>query len=151
MKDWFAILGVSVDDVTKNPELVKRQYRKLALELHPDKKGSADEFKRLARAYQILSDASLRTVISIVGHVEEPEEWVQQATLMFPGMELETALELLKVLTPDRSSEGADLSSMSAHELGELCRRPGRSERVWIKVIFLVTYLAWIIHLVVAD
>ncbi|XP_042501320.1 uncharacterized protein LOC122079131 [Macadamia integrifolia] len=58
--DWYGILGVSplADD-----ETVKKQYRKLALMIHPDKNKSvgADEaFKLISEAWSILSDKAKR-------------------------------------------------------------------------------------------
>jgi len=46
---------------TATAEVLKRQYRKLSLQTHPDRKGgNADTFKRLTEAYKILSDESER-------------------------------------------------------------------------------------------
>ncbi len=60
-KDFYAVLGVS-DKATQ--EEVKKQYRRLAKEHHPDSnKGdpkSADKFKEISEAYQILGDAKKR-------------------------------------------------------------------------------------------
>jgi len=55
-KDYYAVLGV-----TKNAtaEDIKKAYRKLALEFHPDRGGgpeSEKKFKEANEAYQILSD-----------------------------------------------------------------------------------------------
>lgn len=48
---------------------IKRQYRKLAFKLHPDKNGgstkSEEEFKQLVNAYEILSDFSSRLTYDI--------------------------------------------------------------------------------------
>jgi DnaJ-class molecular chaperone len=57
-RDYYQILGV-----TKNstPEEIKKAYRKLALEHHPDRnkdKGSEEKFKEATRAYEVLSDPS---------------------------------------------------------------------------------------------
>ena len=49
--DPHDILGVPRDATV---EEIKSAYRKLALETHPDKGGSADEFFRIARAYRAL-------------------------------------------------------------------------------------------------
>ncbi|KAG9445876.1 hypothetical protein H6P81_012004 [Aristolochia fimbriata] len=58
--DWYAILSVnaSADD-----ETVKKQYRKLALILHPDKNkaiGAEGAFKLLSEAWSVLSDKGRR-------------------------------------------------------------------------------------------
>lgn len=58
MKDYYNILGVSKN--ASNDE-IKRAYRKLAHEHHPDKEsGNEDKFKEINEAYQILSDEKKR-------------------------------------------------------------------------------------------
>ncbi|XP_043706232.1 uncharacterized protein LOC122655913 [Telopea speciosissima] len=58
--DWYGILGVNplADD-----ETVKKQYRKLALMLHPDKNksvGADGAFKLISEAWSLLSDKTKR-------------------------------------------------------------------------------------------
>ena len=61
-KDFYASLGVAKD---ATPEEIKKKYRKLARELHPDKNpGDAkaeEKFKEVSEAYDVLSDADKRT------------------------------------------------------------------------------------------
>jgi len=56
-KDYYKILGVeknaSADDI-------KKAFRKLALEHHPDKGGNAEKFKEVSEAYSVLGDAAKR-------------------------------------------------------------------------------------------
>lgn len=53
-KDYYKILGVSKN---ASPDEIKRAYRKLAHQYHPDKNsGSAERFKEINEAYQILSN-----------------------------------------------------------------------------------------------
>jgi len=60
-KDYYKILGV---DTKASAEEIKKAYRKLALEYHPDKGGgeeSEKKFKEINEAYQILSDPQKRS------------------------------------------------------------------------------------------
>jgi molecular chaperone DnaJ len=56
-KDYYKILGVNK---SASPDEVKRAYRKLAQEHHPDKGGNSDKFKEINEAYQVLSDPQKR-------------------------------------------------------------------------------------------
>jgi molecular chaperone DnaJ len=57
MKDYYSILGISK---SATPDEVKKAYRKLAMEFHPDKNAndpSAEaKFKEVSEAYETLSD-----------------------------------------------------------------------------------------------
>ena len=66
-KDYYKILGVA-----KNApeEEIKKAYRRLAHQHHPDKKGgNADEFKQINEAYQILSNKEKRAQYDKFGRV----------------------------------------------------------------------------------
>lgn len=60
-KDLYAVLGVKKSD---DASAIKKQYRKLARELHPDKtkgdKKLEERFKEVSEAYEILSDDKKR-------------------------------------------------------------------------------------------
>ncbi|HEY5060434.1 MAG TPA: J domain-containing protein [Gemmatimonadaceae bacterium] len=60
-KDYYAVLGVPAS-VTQDE--LKKQYRKLAAKHHPDKNQndpkSAERFKEISEAYQVLGDADKR-------------------------------------------------------------------------------------------
>lgn len=56
-EDYYEILGVSKE---ASPDEIKRAYRKLALQYHPDKGGDQEKFKKLNEAYQTLSDPQKR-------------------------------------------------------------------------------------------
>lgn len=57
-KDYYAILGVPR---SASPDDIKKAFRKLAHQHHPDKKGGSEaKFKELNEAYQVLSDPAKR-------------------------------------------------------------------------------------------
>lgn len=56
-KDYYKILGV---DKNATQDEIKKAYRKLAHEHHPDKGGEEAKFKEINEAYQVLSDQQKR-------------------------------------------------------------------------------------------
>jgi molecular chaperone DnaJ len=57
VQDLYEILGVSRD---ASEEEIKRAYRKLARELHPDTGGDEERFKELTTAYEVLRNPQTR-------------------------------------------------------------------------------------------
>jgi len=65
-KDYYTILGVPR---TASADEVKKAYRKLAHEHHPDKKtGDEAKFKEVNEAYQVLSDPQKRSNYDTLGY-----------------------------------------------------------------------------------
>ena len=63
-KDYYKILGV---DKSASKEDIKRAFRKLAHEHHPDKGGNAEKFKEISEAYTVLSDDQKRAQYDTYG------------------------------------------------------------------------------------
>jgi len=68
-RDYYEVLGVARD--VDGADL-KRAYRKLAMELHPDRnpgnKHAEEQFKQASEAYQVLSDPQKRSQYDRFGH-----------------------------------------------------------------------------------
>jgi len=65
--DYYATLGVSRD---ASPEEIKKAYRRLARELHPDvnpDERTQERFKEITQAYEVLSDAEKRQMYDLGG------------------------------------------------------------------------------------
>lgn len=71
--DYYSILGVPQD---ASPADIKKAYKKMALELHPDRNknvNATEQFKKVTEAYKILSDIQKKRVYdSARFRVEEP-------------------------------------------------------------------------------
>jgi len=68
-RDYYEILGV---DRSASDEEVKKSYRRLAMQYHPDRnpgdKKAEENFKEAAEAYEVLRDAEKRKIYDRYGH-----------------------------------------------------------------------------------
>ena len=78
-RDLYAILGV---DRGVSSEDLKKAFRKLALQHHPDRQGSEAAFKEVNAAYAVLSDPEKRARYDRFG-----EQGLQGGGMQGPNME----------------------------------------------------------------
>lgn len=66
MSNLYELLGV---EKSATKEEIKKAYKKKALEHHPDRGGDEEQFKKIAEAYDILSDETKRRNYDVTGKV----------------------------------------------------------------------------------
>lgn len=66
--DLYDCLGVSRN---ADSDEIKKAFRKQVLTHHPDKGGDEEVFKKVSRAYEVLSDPEKRRMYDMTGQVEE--------------------------------------------------------------------------------
>lgn len=65
-RDYYEVLGVGK---TASADEIKKAYRRLAVQYHPDKQGgSEDKFKEINEAYEVLKDTEKRKRYDQFGH-----------------------------------------------------------------------------------
>ena len=68
-RDYYEVLDVSRN---ASEDDIKKAYRKLALQYHPDRnpgnKDAEERFKEAAEAYEVLRDPQKREIYDLYGH-----------------------------------------------------------------------------------
>jgi molecular chaperone DnaJ len=139
-KDYYDTLGISK---TASVEEIKKAYRKLALQHHPDKGGDAEKFKEISEAYAVLSDPQKREQYDQFG----PEGFSQQYSTedIFRGAHFEDFEDLFRSFGIDpfgdlfggfgrrarRKQYGADLETEVSITLEEAAQGTKKSIEVF--------------------
>mmetsp|Transcript_16716 Transcript_16716/g.33276 ORF Transcript_16716/g.33276 Transcript_16716/m.33276 type:complete len:355 (+) Transcript_16716:104-1168(+) len=105
----YVKLGI---DRNSTPLAVKRAYKRMSLELHPDKNPSpdaADQFHNLKSAYDVLMDMELRQIYNKYGAegIRTNKKYSEYTMLMEVGIFYATWAMLAYVLTLGRKGNGA--------------------------------------------
>lgn len=101
LKDYYSILGVNVDASTED---IKRAFRRLALQHHPDHnpenaKEAEEKFKEINEAYEILSDEDARWRYDSLTRLSGYSSRTMAVEDNFnEGMESDSVLEILRRL-----------------------------------------------------
>ncbi len=66
----YEVLGVPRDATDED---IKRAYKKLAMQHHPDKGGDAEQFQKISQAYETLSDPEKRRQLDIPPGCEQSD------------------------------------------------------------------------------
>ena len=122
-KDFYAALGVAKD---ASPQDIKKSYRKLAQQLHPDAnpgdKAAEDRFKEVGRAYAVLSDPKKRA------EYDEARRLAASGRGGFPGFGRGGSGGGTRVRVEDFGDLG-DLGDLFGGLFGDRAAQPGQQRR----------------------
>lgn len=105
----YEVLGVPPD---ADGETVKKAHRKRSRETHPDRGGSAEEFREVSTAFAVISDPMRRQRYDETGSEDRPRDiWRQVLAKAF--------MESLAKLSAEGRTKNADLVTATKGRLGD--------------------------------
>ena len=114
----YEILGVSKD---ADDNEIKKQYRKLCLTHHPDKGGKAEEFQKIQKAYETLSDSQKRQMYDMTGSTDQQQGGMEQG-----GMGVDLGSIFANMFGGSMGSKGM---GMPFNPFDQVPGMPGRQKR----------------------
>lgn len=95
MEDLYKILGISRK---ASQDEIKKAYRALSKEHHPDKGGNEEQFVKIQQAYEVLSDEKRKAKYDATGSIEKEASFEQRffgfvASQIIPMLEKAKDLE----------------------------------------------------------
>ena len=116
MENYYDLLGVAK---TANEAEIKKAYRKLAMQYHPDRnpgdKSAEEKFKKINEAYAVLSDADKKRQYDMVGDSRFHQQYSSED--IFRGTDFSSIFEEMGL--------GGQNSFFSSFFGGQPGRRPG--------------------------
>lgn len=127
-KNYYDILGVSK---TASKDEIRRAYRKLAHELHPDKQGGkADRFREVNEAYEALSDDTKRSQYDQFGQTFEQSARGGQGGPGFGGFEdVFRGFDFSGFSAPGGSAFGGDFGDIFSNIFGGQSKTRSRRQQ----------------------
>jgi len=115
-KDYYKVLGVSED---AELDQIKKAYKKLALQWHPDKnpdnvKVAEEKFKEIGEAYSVLSDPEKRKRYDKYGTADEVEI-EEEDNDQYTQQKYNDIFEKFGFKTTTRTSNGGDSNKSTYH------------------------------------
>lgn len=116
----YEILGVG-NDFTKKE--LKSAYRDKAKASHPDHGGDKEEFQRVAKAYETLSNPAKREVYDLTGDIDEAERWENTIVNSLVDLLTSAIIQDVEDYLHFARSEAGKVRDRIAEELVEIDRR----------------------------
>jgi len=130
MSDFYKVLGVAMDATADD---VKRAYRKLAMEHHPDRnngdKKAEEKFKEITEAYEVLRDPQQRAAYDRYG-----EAGVRGASRSGPQMHHVDLSEALNIFMRDFGGLGGFDAFFGGGQRQQRDRRRGQDIKVTLRL-----------------